>query len=54
MNGNYDQIETPNRNGANLRNINGLQDYERIEGMHGMNYKLDPKQYIHSLVLKAD
>ena len=35
VNGNYDQIETSNRNGVNLRHIKGLQDYERIEEMMG-------------------
>ena len=38
VNGNYDQIETPTRNGGqqhHMRNIKGLQDYERIEEMHG-------------------
>ena len=38
VNGNYDQIETPSRNGGqqqHMRHIKGLQDYERIEEMHG-------------------
>ena len=43
VNGNYDQIETPSRNGGqqqHMRHIKGLQDYERIEEMHGnfMNF----------------
>ena len=35
VNGNYDQIEPSNRNGGQIRNFNGLQNYERIEELHG-------------------
>ena len=35
VNGNYDQIEPSNRNGGQVRHFNGLQNYERIEELHG-------------------